>query len=714
MSKTQMRNLKQLVIILIVAAAIIWKTGSVWAASNEEDTGPVITKQPESVEVNYPKGATFHVEVENPDNVESYRWEYTDGYHVFKLDGTSASTDTLVIPSTMQDDPEGKLTCIIKGKNGVETVSEPATIKIVNPQEDKTVLYVGDYAVLPGETFDISKTIFGSGIVTFNESGSDITLKDVKIETPNSVFDSTLTQSLGLMLCRQNGNVNEYNIHLDGDCTIKNSYFDESINSSGITFGTYLYSDDEEAEVPLIRFDGNGKLNLSGGTDVIYTEADVEFNTDAAITAYKDHFCDGIVCHNLYVEPGRHLKFKVNGTGIESQGQIFARKGSVIDIETKAPHVSVGDTNKAAMFLYGLLTMTGAKINIHCQADSNQFIPYNSELGAFGGIIFSESGAIEAENSSILIDFKTVAGKKDYAHNYFGILDSGEQGSIVLDNSDITIRLNSKNVTDSNGIYLLGNMIMQKGSRITCNMHNKGIVRALASEGNISIKNSDINVNVSSYDKKETYGILCNKAEFDLSNTKYKILSKANGGMAFGANTGKKDKKKQKYDSSYKSSKVKFVGNTICSSPRNCTISLSSVPGSMNYIRVETFYDLLNTKKPAQEIKICKVNRASNTIKVKGKTVTLRGNILKKKSQVIARNKAISLSNAKGIVIYNKVNVNKKKYEKYFIVNQKTGKITVKKGVAKGAYIIKVKVKAFGNNKYKPAEKTANVTIKVK
>ena len=670
----------------------------------------VVLKQPESVRVNYPEGAVFHVEVKDPDSVESYRWEYTDGYHVFGLDGTSASTDTLVLPSTMQDDPEGTVTCIITDKNGMETVTEPATITIANPDEDKTVLYVGDYAVMPGETFDIGDTQLGSGTVIFDKNGSDIILKNVTIETPNAVFDSTLSPSFGLVLSRRNSTVSEYNIHLDGDCSIRNSYYDETINASGITLAAYLYSDDEDKEPPLIRFDGSGRLILCGGTDVIYTGADMEFDTDAVITPAAEHFCDGIVCRNLYVEQGRRLDLKVNGTGIESCGQIFVRKGAVIDIDTTAPHVSIGDTNKGAMFLYGLLTMTGAKINIHCHAYPEQFIPYDAHLLAFGGIIFSEGGAIEMENSSISIDLDAAEGGKDYAFNYFGILDAGDNGSIAMDRSEIGVRLDSKNVTDSNGVYLLGNMIMQNGSRITCDMHNKGVVRGAATEGRLTIMNSDADVNVSSCSGDETYGILCGSTELNLGNTKYSIVSKAAGGMAFAANTGKQDKKAKKYDASYKMTRFTFKGNTMCAVPKKSAISLAGIPGSMAYIRVETFYDRANTKKPAQEVRIVKGSKAANPLKIKGKTATVKYSILKIKNQTLKVSSVISTTKkGKGTLTYTKASGNKN-----ITVNKKTGKVTIKKGLKKGTYKVKVKVRAAGTKNYKPVTRTVTFTIRVK
>ena len=58
--------------------------------------------------------------------------------------------------------------------------------------------------------------------------------------------------------------------------------------------------------------------------------------------------------------------------------------------------------------------------------------------------------------------------------------------------------------------------------------------------------------------------------------------------------------------------------------------------------------------------------------------------------------------------------VSKSKFKKYFKVNAKNGKITVKKGLKKGAYTVKVKVSKSGNVNYLPAAKTAKVIVKVK
>ena len=68
----------------------------------------------------------------------------------------------------------------------------------------------------------------------------------------------------------------------------------------------------------------------------------------------------------------------------------------------------------------------------------------------------------------------------------------------------------------------------------------------------------------------------------------------------------------------------------------------------------------------------------------------------------------ISLTGAKGTVTYTKKSGSKK------ITVSKAGKVTVKKGLAKGTYKVKVKVKAAGNTNYKAKTKIVTFTIKVK
>ena len=98
-----------------------------------------------------------------------------------------------------------------------------------------------------------------------------------------------------------------------------------------------------------------------------------------------------------------------------------------------------------------------------------------------------------------------------------------------------------------------------------------------------------------------------------------------------------------------------------------------------------------------------------NTLKASGKTVKLKYKKLKKSKRTIKRGKAIKVSGAKGTVRYKKIGGNKK-----IKINAKSGKITVKKGLKKGKYKLKVRVTAAGNGSYLSGSKKVTVIIKVK
>ncbi len=105
---------------------------------------------------------------------------------------------------------------------------------------------------------------------------------------------------------------------------------------------------------------------------------------------------------------------------------------------------------------------------------------------------------------------------------------------------------------------------------------------------------------------------------------------------------------------------------------------------------------------------IAKCAKYANPITVKVKTATVKFSKLKKKNQTVAQNNAFTISKAQGKVTYTKSSGNKK------ITVASNGKITIKKGLKKGTYKVKIKVTAAGNATYKAATKTVTVTIKVK
>ena len=79
--------------------------------------------------------------------------------------------------------------------------------------------------------------------------------------------------------------------------------------------------------------------------------------------------------------------------------------------------------------------------------------------------------------------------------------------------------------------------------------------------------------------------------------------------------------------------------------------------------------------------------------------------------------KALKFKNkGQGKLEYKLVSVKKgkKSFKKFIKINAKTGKITIKKGLAKGTYKVKLKVQAQGDATHKAGFKTVTIKIKVK
>ena len=102
------------------------------------------------------------------------------------------------------------------------------------------------------------------------------------------------------------------------------------------------------------------------------------------------------------------------------------------------------------------------------------------------------------------------------------------------------------------------------------------------------------------------------------------------------------------------------------------------------------------------------INKAANPLTIKAKTATVKYSAVKNKAQTLVVGKVITFTKkGQGKLTYTWVSGNKS-----ITINKTTGKVTVKKGLKKGTYNVKVKVKAAGNANYK-ASAWKTVTFKV-
>ena len=104
--------------------------------------------------------------------------------------------------------------------------------------------------------------------------------------------------------------------------------------------------------------------------------------------------------------------------------------------------------------------------------------------------------------------------------------------------------------------------------------------------------------------------------------------------------------------------------------------------------------------------KAFKIAKADNPMTVTAKTKTVKYSAVKKKTVTVS---AVTVKKAKGAVSFKKVSADKK-----ITVNTKNGRITLKKGLKKGRYSVKVKATANGNKNFKRINKTAKLVVIVK
>lgn len=108
------------------------------------------------------------------------------------------------------------------------------------------------------------------------------------------------------------------------------------------------------------------------------------------------------------------------------------------------------------------------------------------------------------------------------------------------------------------------------------------------------------------------------------------------------------------------------------------------------------------------------IRKAANTITAGARTVYVKSAKLKKQAVTVKRVRAMTVKNARGTLSYRILKVRKNKFAKFFRVNKTSGKLTIKKGLAKGLYRLTVSVKASGSSNYKALTRTIVVKVRVK
>lgn len=102
------------------------------------------------------------------------------------------------------------------------------------------------------------------------------------------------------------------------------------------------------------------------------------------------------------------------------------------------------------------------------------------------------------------------------------------------------------------------------------------------------------------------------------------------------------------------------------------------------------------------------VSRYKNQMKARGKTIKVKASTLRKKSVKVSRKKIIKLSKAKAGMTYKKLKGNRK-----IRIDKKTGSLTIRKGIRKGTYKVRILLTS-GDRNYAAKKVKVVVTVRVK
>ena len=608
-----MKKFKRITGFLLGIILLLGFTTPAAFAVHADDVLVSVTEQPQDAFVNYPEGASFHVGVDHPEQVESYQWYASDGYTVFMLDGTSARSDTLVVPSTQEMDPDMFYECEITDKNGNKVYSDSCALSLLNHEEEKKVLYILDYALEPGDSIDLAEIGGGSGKVTFESNGTVVTFDNAKINNSTITYDTLLAPSNGIFLNARDTQDMTMTFHINGGLTVTNTYYDEKYNSGGVAVNMFFAGGNYEDERPKVIFEGDGLLTVEGGSNEIYTDGDLEFRMDVETHTLGNVFCDGIRGNNVTFGENLIINIDARGTAIHSEKDIKIEKGTIVTIRSDAPHVSVGPTVKNIIFCVGSTYVNNAEIWMDGIATPGFFVPYGSVLATFNGVsLLGDNGDLVLNNSRVTINLHADHSDQLYAMNFNGITSEAMNNSVKLNNgSELIINVEAEEVINGSGMYLSGSLFSDKGSKISVDIKTSGETSGIEADGQIYIVDSNVDVKAESGDGSITLGMVSSGTSIDLNDSNFNVHSIAVNGIAMACDTGDHEESEVSYQEGYKAEKLILKGKSAIIEPAKNEISLCGVAGYGGIIKAETIYDSTDTSAPASEVRVSSVAELS-------------------------------------------------------------------------------------------------------
>ena len=510
---------------------VVFSSPSVYTAVFGADMSTLrITVQPVTETVlEAPDGFELNVGVNNWELVRSYQWQINNGDHdnpawVDLKDCSSGRTAALVKPATFPDERDAEYRCVIVSEDGETLVSDIATVRITNQREYVNCIWFSGYAVLPGQTLNLSDEGLGTGTVSLNEKGDAAVLTDVCADSSDPVYDY-YDSNLGLCGTFFNYPYETFTVRIEGTNIFTNTYWQEEENSGGIPV-CFNFLDDSKC-TDLI-FEGDGTLTLTGGTHMIYSNTKVTVKCDMNFGKIGDRYTTGIYAYEIEIAENVSIDADLNGFLLRTRtpekhtdrltGAIVIKEGAVINAVCSIPVISVGSTDFHVVSAMNGFEMDGGTLNMLIQADGRRFderhgVAQIIALQAhFGDIAISDGSAVNAVFSACASD-----SGHDYVFN--GCVLNAEEGSVFVTDSEVRANAQVPWVWNFAGVYAK-DVTLEK-SFVVIDVKARGSVLGFSMQGVLRLTDSAVHVDAFTYTEltdRQSFGIIATGLEMDESS----------------------------------------------------------------------------------------------------------------------------------------------------------------------------------------------------
>lgn len=424
--------------------------GSSSSSSTSSIPGEVkFITQPTSQEVEYPNAVSFSVEVNNPDLVDEYRWEVksakakdeegegplsvtnddsvideeayrfihskdedlfsSNGEHWVELDGEWTHTNVLTLPHTPQLPKIHEFRCVATLLDGSEIISDVGSYTLTNKDEFKAFASLCEYPILPGKTLDLRDTLYGTGKISLDETGSKYIFDNVHFNNSRICIDDWIYNS-AFEIDTHCNEISDYEFNFIGANVIDNVYWEEDNHQGGLGMFLGFIGDSDE---PTVTFKGDGNLTIHGGTFGILSYAKLIVDIDINFVGSPKRLTKGIVTSGLTLKANRSLNATIGNEIIFTQSSylggndVFLEPGSVVRANIDVGQVSKGSTNGYGISAAGYVVANEALIDINIVVDMTAMISTNHSVAPLYGIN-AFNGAIKLTDCDVKVNYHTI------------------------------------------------------------------------------------------------------------------------------------------------------------------------------------------------------------------------------------------------------------------------------------------------------------------